>query len=98
MAFPACPDPADRVKHVNVASPRHVPTLFLIPRRVKKKPGYFFPVAMGSWTTICRIFFAVLNMILDVAFFWKEVRCPLQSRPAVDVDECYKLVQLVLGR
>lgn len=33
-------------------------------------------------------------MILDVAFFWKEVRCPLQSRPAVDVDvdECYKLV------
>lgn len=45
---------------------------------------------MGSWTTICGLFVAVLNMILDVAFFWKEVRCPLQSRPAV--DESYELV------
>ncbi|SPB52997.1 RXT2-like, N-terminal family protein [Aspergillus niger] len=45
---------------------------------------------MGSWTTICGLFVAVLNMILDVAFFWKEVRCPLQPRPVV--DESYKLV------
>jgi hypothetical protein len=31
-------------------------------------------VGMESWMAVCGLFAAVVNMILDVAQFWKEVR------------------------